>query len=79
MLPNLLKGVDEQTIFDLDEQEEPPGSDTARIDRLEALSSFSVWCCMAVFSVDGVICLVTSFHKRVLGLLNHVKYDLYFP
>ena len=29
------------------------------------------------FSVDGVICLVTSFHERHFSLPNHVKYDAY--
>ena len=57
--------------------EKSPGSDTSRIDRLFALSSFSVWWCMAVFSFGEVICLVTSFHEPDLSLLNHVKYDSY--
>ena len=30
---------------------------------------------MAVFSVGGVIRLVTSFHERDFSLLSHVKYD----
>ena len=33
-----------------------------------------LWC-MAVFSVGEVICLVTLFDDRDLGLLNHVKFD----
>ena len=58
-------------------QKKSPSSDTARIVRLKTLSSFSVWCCMAVFSVSEVVCLVISVNERDLSLLNHVKYDSY--
>ena len=51
-----------------------PGPDTARIDRLIALSSFSgAW----PFLVDGALCLVHPFNDRVFRLLNRVKYDSY--
>ena len=33
------------------------------------------WCCIAVFLVGEVICLVTSFNDRDLDLLNRVKCD----
>ena len=58
-------------------QKKSQGPDTARIDRLIALSSFSVWCCMAVFSVGEVICLVIPFNDQDLSLLTHVESDSY--
>ena len=50
-------------------REKSPGTDTTRIGRLAALSSFSAWWCMSV------ICLVNSVHERDLSLLNSVKHD----
>ena len=54
-----------------------PGLDTARIHRLTPLSSFSMWWCMAVFLVGGVICLVNFVDDRDLYLLYCVKCDSY--
>ena len=55
-------------------RENSPGLDTARIDRLIALSSFSVWWCMAVPSLCSDF-LFNSVCARDLSLLNSVKYD----
>ena len=45
----------------------------ARIDRWLSL------CCMAVFLVGEVLCLVNSVDERDPGLLSGVMYDSYLP
>ena len=51
-------------------RENSPAPDTARIDRLIALSSFSVWWCMAVLSWCSDF-LVNSFSVRHLSLQKY--------
>ena len=55
-------------------RENSPGLDTARIDRWTALSSFSVWWCVAVLGWCSDF-LFYSICARDLSLLNSVKYD----
>ena len=66
-------GVEPAAFFD-STRENSPGQDTARIHRLIALSSFSVWWCMAVVSWCSDF-LVSSVCARDLSLLHSVRYD----